>query len=273
MESLTAAFNPLNIKYVYTMFSGKKREKLDLILEPLQAMIQLSMMACCPIGSKLAITENLLVIQLPGMSQGIIRYFNDDTKEDLCYLFNVFRRFIAYYNYLRIDEKHKPLYDILIELSKLGLSNLIQTYTNSNKVNILQTLQMYRLVLDKPEFFAGVNKDVYVEPSRKLKKTSPEPEPDAQSLKLKVAGLNSDTVDNGVLTHGIGTDCNIDNIFDKIVNIYTHEELVIIYNILILMKKYRKDTDRCIELMNGLNLIMITTSSKIKKWINDNIAL
>jgi len=262
MESLTSALNPLNIKYVYTMFSGKKREKLDLILEPLQAMVQLSMLACCPIGSKLAITENLLVIQLPGMSQGIIRYFNDDTKEDLCYLFNVFRRFISYYNHLRIDEKYKALYDILIELSKLGLTNLIQTYTNSNKVNILQTLQMYRLVLDKPDFFAGVNKDVFLD-SRKLKPTSPQAEHEVNTLELEVAALNSDT----------NTDCNIDNIFDKIVNIYTHEELVIIYNVLTLMKKSRKDTVRCIELMNGLNLIMTTTSSKIKKWINDNIAL
>jgi hypothetical protein len=268
MESITSAFNPLNIKYVYTMFSGKKREKLDLILEPLQAMIQLSMMACCPVGSKLAITENLLVIQLPGVSQGIIRYFNDDTKEDLCYLFNVFRRFIVYYNHLRIDEKYKPLYDILIELSKSGLTNLIQTYTNSNKVNILQTLQMYRLVLDKPDFFAGVNKDVFVE-SRKIKlstggtdKSNASVLPETNSLELEVAALNS-----------VNTDCNIDNIFDKIVNIYTHEELVIIYNVLTLMKKSRKDTARCIELINGLNLIMTTTSSKIKKWINDNIAL
>lgn len=256
MESITSALNPLNIKYVYTMFGGKKREKLDLILEPLQAMTQLSMLACCPIGSKLAITENLLVIQLPGMSQGIIRYFNDDTKEDLCYLFNVFRRFISYYNHLRIDEKHRPLYDILIELSKLGLANLIQTYTNSNKVNILQTLQMYRLVLDKPEFFAGISKDITIDSKKSRQDTEP------NSLELEVAAFNS-----------INTDCNIDNIFDKIVNIYTHEELVIIYNVLTLMKKSRKDTVRCIELMNGLNLIMTTTSSKIKKWINDNIAL
>jgi hypothetical protein len=240
------------------MFGGKKREKLDLILEPLQAMIQLSMLACCPIGSKLAITENLLVIQLPGVSQGIIRYFNDDTKEDLCYLFNVFRRFIAYYNHLRIDEKYKPLYDILIELSKLGLSNLIQTYTNSNKVNILQTLQMYRLVLDKPDFFTGVNKDVFLDSQKSKSKSLTEP----NTLELEVAALNS-----------VNTDCNIDNIFDKIVNIYSHEELVIIYNVLTLMKKSRKDSTRCIELMNGLNLITTTTSSKIKKWINDNIAL
>lgn len=258
MESITSAFNPLNIKYVYTMFSGKKREKLDLILEPLQAMTQLSMLACCPIGSKLAITDNLLVIQLPGVSQGIIRYFNDDTKEDLCYLFNVFRRFISYYNHLHIDEKYKPLYDILIELSKLGLTNLIQTYTNSNKVNILQTLQMYRLVLDKPEFFAGVNKDVFLDSKKSKSKSLTEP----NTLELEVAALNS-----------VNTDCNIDNIFDKIVNIYTHEELVIIYNVLTLMKKSRKDSTRCIELMNGLNLVMTTTSSKIKKWINDNIAL
>ena len=69
MDTLTSALNPFNIKYVYGIFGGKKREKLDFILEPLQAMLQLSMLAFCPLGTKLTINDNLLGVQLPGMSQ------------------------------------------------------------------------------------------------------------------------------------------------------------------------------------------------------------
>jgi hypothetical protein len=273
MEALTSALNPFNLKYVYSIINGKKREKLDYILEPLQAMVQISMLAFCPVGSKLTIAENLLGIQLPGMSQGIIRYFNDDTKEDLCYLYNVFRRFISYYNYLRLNTQTKPLYDLLIELSKQGLANLIQTYTASNKGNVIHTLQMYRNVLDKPEFF--INGDMGDSTDGKGHGSSKR-RPDMSATIVPVGFVDSGSApgDDG----GGHASENIDTIFNKIVRIYSVEEFTIIYNILVLMQRARTSKsprwiDECQELMAGLNQIMNNTSSKIKKWINENITL
>ncbi len=104
---MSALLQPSYLKFAYSLVVGKKREKLDYILEPMQAMLQLSLLAFCPVGSKLTIQDNLLYIQLPGVSQGIIRFFNDDAKEDLYYLFNVFRRFISYYKFLQSSPKHK----------------------------------------------------------------------------------------------------------------------------------------------------------------------
>lgn len=273
MEALSSALNPFNLKYVYSMINGKKREKLDYILEPLQAMVQISMLAFCPVGSKLTISDNLLGIQLPGMSQGIIRFFNDDTKEDLCYLYNVFRRFISYYNYLRLNSQTKPLYDLLIELSKQGLSNLIQTYTASNKGNVIHTLQMYRNVLDKPEFFINVGAG---DSTSGKGHGSSKHRPDMSST-IVPTGFVAGDVDVGN-SGDVGSSENIDTIFDKIVRIYAVEEFTIIYNILVLMQKARISkspcwVDECLELMAGLNQIMNNTSSKIKKWINDNITL
>lgn len=278
MDTLTSALNPFNIKYVYGLFGGKKREKLDFILEPLQAMLQLSMLAFCPLGSKLTINDNLLSIQLPGMSQGIVRFFNDDTKEDLYYLFNVFRRFVSYYGYMRVDAKYSTLYDILIELSKHGLNNLIQTYTNCNKINVLHTLTMYKVMLEKPEFFnpefsasqktlslQSTPEDTLIDSKQKNKSKQ-----HTQSISVHEfdkIGIGH----HGTPIHTTGIS-NIDTIFDKIVSIYSQEELNIIYNTLLIMK--RCDTQQTnIELMTGINTIMASTYIKIKKWINENIAL
>ena len=269
MDSLASALNPFNIKYVYGIFGGKKREKLDFILEPLQAMLQLSMLGFCPLGSKLTINDNLLGIQLPGMSQGIVRFFNDDTKEDLYYLFNVFRRFVSYYGYMRKDTKYRALYDTLIELSKQGLNNLIQTYTDCNKINVLHTLTMYKVMLEKPEFF---NPEP-TEPPQQVADDSPAEPKQKHKAKQAVSVHEFDKIGSGHLpsAHAVGIS-NIDTIFDKIVSIYSPEELNIIYNTLIIMK--RCDTQQTnIELMNGLNTIMTSTYIKIKKWINENIAL
>ena len=160
---MASIFNPLNLKYLYIYISGKKKDKLDYILEPMQALLQLSLLSFCPTGSKLTISDNLLSIQLPGVSQGMVRFFNDDNKDDLYYLFNVFRRFINYYKFLLNSSKFQGLYELLIELSKNGIDKLIQTYTDCNKISVLHTLQMYKVMLDKPEFFDPNNKSPTLE--------------------------------------------------------------------------------------------------------------
>jgi hypothetical protein len=285
MDTLTTALNPFNIKYVYGFFGGKKREKLDFILEPLQAMLQLSMLSFCPIGSKLTINDNLLGIQLPGMSQGIVRFFNDDAKEDLYYLFNVFRRFVSYYSYLRKDSRYRPLYELLIELSKHGLNNLIQTYTDCNKINVLHTLTMYKVMLEKPEFFNPEqpvievgNDDIQQQQSTvadgsQLKNKAKHQKQNSISVhEFDKVALSSKTGNNPSMGPGTSSLTNIDTIFDKIVSIYSPEELNIIYNTLLLMTRCENQQSH-IDLMNGLNMIMTHTYFKIKKWIKDNIAL
>ena len=76
---------------------------------------------------------------------------NDDTKDDLYYLFNVFRRFLNYYKDL--EEEYKVLYENLINMSINGIDKLIQTYTDSGRISILHTLQMYKMILIKKDFF------------------------------------------------------------------------------------------------------------------------
>jgi len=244
---MASLLNAGNLKSLYNLLVGnKKKEKLDYILEPLQAMIQICFLNFCPIGSKLTIHDNILQIQLPGVSQGMIRFFNDDTKEDLYFLFNVFRRFIHYYKHFQNEKKYSFLYELILKLAKGGIDKLITTYSNSEKISVLHTLQMYKVMLDKPEFF----------------------NPDFQSSELD--GL-ADIDKVNILKNN-----NIDKIFDKIVNIYCHEEYQIIYNtLLILTKKTKKDNyeESTGKIMEGLNTILHPTFTQIKEWIHKNVAL
>ena len=328
---------------LFKIFSStsRKKEKLDYILEPLQAMTQICLLSNCPIGSKLTIHDNLLKIQLPCITQGIVRYFNEDTKDDLYYLFNVFRRFLSYYKHLDnsrdnlltynsknknnknknnpriitnnknstvnrqstnnrqitdnrqstdnrqitdnkqsndnifnysndssvngnssvneeyVDEEskevlknniirdnmirehfkrenYKKLFELVIELCIGGLDKLIQTYTDSNKISVLHTLQMYKIMLQKRDFF--------------------------ENQAFNASNLQNRNIDNN----------NIDNIFNNITNIYGHEDYEILLNLLTLCKKNKNNYDNYITACNS---IFKPNNDKIKKWINDNIAL
>ena len=141
---------------LYNFFKAeKKKERFDIILEPLQALTQLSALAFCPIGSKLTISNNLLYIQIPSWGQGLLRTFNNDKRDDLFYLFNVIIRFNTFYGYLKTanesSDEDAKLFKLLIKLAKQGIDNLLLTYSAIDQPSLLHTLHMYRTLLDNPE--------------------------------------------------------------------------------------------------------------------------
>ena len=136
------------------MRTKRKKERFETILEPLQAILQIGYLSFAPIGTKLTIHSNILKIQIPNYSQPVIRWYNNDTQEDLFYLFNIFYRFKKFYHFLndsKTNPENKKLYDLLIELAKTGIGNLIRTYSQTDKIHILHTLQMYKGMLEGEE--------------------------------------------------------------------------------------------------------------------------
>ena len=140
-----------------TLKNKKKKERFETILEPLQAILQIGYLSFTPIGTKLTIHNNILQVQPPNYSQPVIRWYNNDTQEDLFYLFNIFYRFKKFYFFLndgstnpsaKVNSDNKKLYNLLIELAKNGIANLIRTYGQTEKIHILHTLQMYRNILE-----------------------------------------------------------------------------------------------------------------------------
>ena len=140
------------INFIYsTIRTKRKKERFETILEPLQAILQIGYLSFAPIGTKLTIHNNILQIQIPNYSQPVIRWYNNDTQEDLFYLFNIFYRFKKFYHFMndsKSNTDNKKLYDLLIELAKTGIGNLIRTYSQTDKIHILHTLQMYKTILE-----------------------------------------------------------------------------------------------------------------------------
>lgn len=131
-----------------------KKEETEMILEPLQVLVQLSLLSFSPTGTKLSISNNELYLQRPYWLQGVLRYYNQDNKDDLYYLYHSIRRFFQWY-----IVKNNTFYNYLLKKASDGLSKLIETYSNLNKKNITHTLSVYKNVLDvqNPELFKDLN--------------------------------------------------------------------------------------------------------------------
>lgn len=307
-----------NIGLLYKTFSSKKKERFDIILEPLQAIIQLALMRFCPIGTKLTIHDNLLEIQRPTYTQGIMRWYNNDNKDDLFYLFNVCKRFGLFYRDLRevreIVENDNDelieanLYSLLIESASKGLDKLSQTYNSVEKISLLHTLQLYKMILLKPNIFE--NK---VEEKEEMEENNGgmidvdlnscfgsvvdvgsniTGEECGISLGGGLAPGNASAIYNANINDidigdsisvalskkssskkngfiGSKNSNNIDNIFINIKNIYSKELLNIILNLFIVLVK-NEDND-CDCYIDGINSILNNTNCQIRKWISDNI--
>jgi len=255
---MTSQFYFDGMKNMFRYFqSNHRKEKLDFVLEPLQAMVQLSLLAFCPVGTKLTIYDNLLCIQLPGIGQGLIRYLNDDTKDDLYFLLNVFRRFLMYYDFLKKD--YPDLYQLLIHYGQRGLDRLIQTYSDVDKVSLLHSLKMYKMILNNSSFFESLNDDYYGE-----NETTHE----NQETSLFINWLSQLEEEDSTTSSDHKT--NFDNVFKEIRIIYKPEYLKL-YEIMMKITILNKD-----NINNNIQSIHLTfkpINDQIKKWINQHIAL
>lgn len=249
----------------YNIFiSQKKKERFEFILEPMQALVQLSYLAFCPIGSKITIYNNLLYIQTPGWKQSVVRTYYKDSKDDLYFLFNVIGRYNKFYKFLKDSNKEEDrnLYNLLIEMAKTGIDNLIQTYQQSDKTSLLHTLHMYKKMLTNPNAFNHMfSKDTH--------ERSPSPSESGEySENDERDSNNTNIVNYSEQNNEISFESNIDNIFIQITSLYGKEDLYIIYNTLLLIKN---NPQNYLTYMDGLNSVLEPLNNKIKKWINDNI--
>jgi len=147
-----------NISQLFYQSLGSARapqEKADRILEPMQVMIQLALLSFCPTGTKLCINNNLLSLQLPTLSQGVWRWYNQDSKVDLFFLFNAVKRYHMWYK-----EQNNPIFSYILQLSKKGIVKLIETYQRSDEASIIHALTLYKsiLAMDTQELFENTEK-------------------------------------------------------------------------------------------------------------------
>ena len=130
-------------KNIMDMLRTKEKERADLILEPMQVMIQLALLAHSPIGTKISVSNNILTIQPPTSMQGVVRWWNNDNKDDLYYLFHAIRRYYKWYK-----SQDDAVYQYILTWAIKGIDKLSETYNKADKNNIRHTLALYKNVLD-----------------------------------------------------------------------------------------------------------------------------
>ena len=130
-------------KNIMDMLRTKDKERADLILEPMQVMIQLALLAHSPIGTKISVSNNILRIQPPTSMQGVVRWWNNDNKDDLYYLFHAIRRYYKWYK-----SQDDNVYQYILVWAIKGIDKLSETYNKADKNNIRHTLALYKNVLD-----------------------------------------------------------------------------------------------------------------------------
>ena len=121
------------MNFIYNSITNKKKERFNIILEPLQAIIQIALLSFAPNDSKLTIYNNILFIQIPNWNQSIIRTYYNDSKNDIFFLFNVFTRFTKFYQHLKTINDSK---DVHLNMYKLLQENkIIYLPSNSSVTN------------------------------------------------------------------------------------------------------------------------------------------
>jgi hypothetical protein len=217
------------------MLSNRQKDKIDMILEPLQAMIQLALLSICPIGTKLRIQENILYLQTPTFTQPISRWYNSDKKDDLYFLYSVVKRYMKWYN-PAINKKSPlsaDLYQLITTMAKEGFDNLFKTYSSSDSNTVIHVIQMYKNLLE-------YNND-----------------------KILVDEYIVDVEKNKV---------NIDEVFERIINIYDPHILQIIQHTLLMMQEENDPSNQGHHL-DGLNQMFMKYNKAIKEWIKVNLIL
>ena len=126
------------------LIKSHPKEKLDMILEPLQVLTQLAILSFLPVGTKINITNNILYLQQPTMFQGVLRWYQKDNKDDLFYLFHAIRRYYKWYKN-RDDE----VFSKILELAIKGIDKLIETYNKIGITTITHTLSLYKNILEQ----------------------------------------------------------------------------------------------------------------------------
>jgi hypothetical protein len=229
------SFNSLPIKDIYNSFvNNKSKDKSDMILEPLQSMIQLALLSVLPVGTKIAIEENILYLQLPSIIQPISRWYNIHKKDDIYFLFQVIKRFIHWYNptiNIKSPLTHE-LYHLIINMSIEGLNNLLKTYNSSGSNALIQVVSMYKNILESNE--------------KDYEKILPKVDKNEKNIDIEKT--------------------NIDEVFQHIILLYNSNLIDIIFNSLIIIQK-EETLDNINNYINGLNLLMSKNNKSIQNWI------
>ncbi len=257
------------MNFIYNSVINKKKERFNVILEPLQAVIQIALLSFAPNDSKLNIYNNILFIQIPNWNQSILRTYYNDSKNDIFFLFNVFTRFTKFYQHLKliVDPKDEQLnmFKLLQETATCGIDKLLQTYRHTENPAILHTLNLYKKIFNEETVNSKTEQRAIDSGHGKRK--------DKDKDKDKGTSIISTPIPNPTVTDSPSSTnpsagVEIDAIFANITKLYSDSELFIIFNTI---KLLIANPENFAHYCDGLNNILTPINTQIQKWIVDNI--
>jgi len=210
-----------SVQYITMNSLQTQKERSDMILEPLQVMIQLGLLSFCPTGTKVSVSDNLLHLQQPSMVQGVIRWWQADNKDDLYYLFHAIRRYYKWYK-----PQNNKVYNHILTLAIKGITKLTETYSKTDKTSITHTLNLYKNVLglENPDLFKNAEE----------------------------------------------TSVNIDNVFEKITEVYDERLLRAVFNMFKLIQDEKNEANvQCY--LEAIQNVLGPTNILLRKWIHENL--
>jgi len=131
-----------NSLYLINSFLIKKNKN---ILDPMSCIITLSLLSFYEDNCKLTIRNNFVDIQRPFIYQGLLRWYANDKRNDICLLCHPIEKALEWYD---IEEYH--LKDILNE-SLNGLKKLKKCYTeySMDDISIIHSILYYESIILK----------------------------------------------------------------------------------------------------------------------------
>lgn len=105
------------------------------VLDPLSTIIKLAILKNKPVGTKVCIQNNTIILQEPGPFQAMCRYFLKTNKTDLQFMYNPIH--LACITYLSPEfVKSMPRIKILFSCALEGLQKLVETYKTSSIIQL-----------------------------------------------------------------------------------------------------------------------------------------
>jgi hypothetical protein len=105
------------------------------LLDPLSVIVKLAIISNKPVGTKFRISDNTMLLQEPGIWQGIVRgYFRSD-KNEIIYLYNPIQQACLHFLNTRFTDKTPNIVKLFICANR-GLDKLKETYSDCPMVVI-----------------------------------------------------------------------------------------------------------------------------------------
>jgi hypothetical protein len=116
------------------------------LLEPLTSVTRLAMLCFEAVGTKIAIYNNSITLQSPGLTQGVMRSLYGNKRNELHNLYKPIIMATQYYNY-ETNKHIQAIFDFAVQ----GLEKLAKTYSEHENDIVCHSIKLYKDILGDPK--------------------------------------------------------------------------------------------------------------------------